>query len=156
MHQLETGGGMGADARGFQQAFRGLLQGTDNGAEVVQAGLGDGFGIDPRDGIGQQQFQQLIVGQCVAAGLEEALPQAAAVTGGSGVFVGCRFHPWRHRDGLNGSLSMRVPSPATAGSRIGPETVENLKKTSGWNGVNKPETGAKVKQADCESQSHRM
>jgi len=42
--------------------------------------LGQGFDVGLRDGEGEQQFQQLVILQGAGPALEEALPQALAMT----------------------------------------------------------------------------
>ena len=44
-------------------------------------GLGDGFGVDPRQGAEQDQLEEFVVGERLGAGIEEAVAQASAMAG---------------------------------------------------------------------------
>ena len=54
------------------------------GAEIVKAGLCNGFCIDARIGLGQHQHQQFADSQGVVAGFQETVPQPLRGPAGRG------------------------------------------------------------------------
>src|SRR5262249_5872891 len=79
LHRPDEGGAAVLDAVDLAQRLVAGAEHAGKAAEALQQRLGDRFRVLARNGIEQQQFKQLVVGEGAGAAGEEALAQALAV-----------------------------------------------------------------------------
>lgn len=76
----EVGGAGGAGAGDSEEVGGGGVEDAAEGAEALEEGVGEGFGVAGADGEAEDELEDLVVVEGVEAGAVEAVPQALAVT----------------------------------------------------------------------------